>query len=193
MDKNKIIFGLEQFHIAFFDTEAAQPPAWKVPIAIAGIIKLSPSAQGEESKFYADNILYHTETTNDGYTATLEAFLIPDIVKAEMLGWEIDDNGMLVEVADGKAKKFALMGQVKGDKKNRRFVYYDCKASRPSKEYSSKTNSVTPSTDSLNLTILPIEVNSKKIVKGVLELSETNAIVYNGFFDAVTLPKEAAA
>ncbi len=27
---------------------------------------------------------------------------LPDEILARMLGWEIDDNGMLVEVADGE-------------------------------------------------------------------------------------------
>lgn len=185
---NKVTFGLEQVHIAFVDTVATTQPAWETPIPIPGAVRFTPTPQGEESTFYADNGPYFTVTSNNGYTAELEMALIPDSVLAEMLGWEVDTNGMLVEIADGQPKEFALMGQVQGDQKNRRFVYYRCKASRPTKEHTTKAETTTPNTEVLTLTILPIEINGKNVVKGVMELSDTNATAYNAFFNAVTVP-----
>ena len=162
--------------------------SWGVPIAIPGAVGFKPTAQGQETKFRADNILYYFSPTNDGYTSELEMALIPDAVLAEMLGWEIDSNGMLVEISDGTPNKFALMGQVEGDAKNRRFVYYDCQADRPTKENKTKGESVEPATDVLKLTIMPIEIGGKNVVKGVMELSDTNTTAYNAFFGAVTIP-----
>lgn len=187
MSKNKVTFGLEKVHIAFLDDSGASP-AWAEPVHIPGAVSLSPEPQGEESTFYADNGPYFVYTNNNGYTAELAMALVPDEILAEMLGWEIDSNGMLVESTNGIPKEFALMGQIQGDKKNRRFVFYRCKASRPSKEMTTRGESVEPSQDTLSLTILPIEINGQNIVKGVIELSDTNAAVYNGFFNAVTLP-----
>lgn len=162
--------------------------SWGTPQAIQGAVNLTVSPEGEESDFYADNTKYFTHTSNNGYTGELEVANIPDSILAEMLGMEIDSNGMLVESADDEPKEFALMGQVQGDAKNRRFVYYRCKASRPSQESSTTTESVTPSTDTVSITVLPFEYNGKKLIKGVMELSDTNAAAYNAFFDAVTLP-----
>jgi phi13 family phage major tail protein len=188
MSQNKVTFGLEKVHIAFIDEEATTQPAWETPIAIPGAVKFSPEPQGEESTFYADNGPYFTYTSNNGYTAELEVANIPDAVLAEMLGWEIDTNGMLVETTDGMPKEFALMGQVLGDKKNRRFVYYRCKASRPSKEHSTRAESVEPATEKLNIRILPIEASGRNLVRGVMELSDTNATAYNAFFNSVYVP-----
>jgi phi13 family phage major tail protein len=187
MSGNKVTFGLEKVHIAFLD-DSGSAPVWGEPVHIPGAVSLSPEPQGESSTFYADNGPYFTYDSNNGYTAELAMALVPDEILAEMLGWETDTNGMLVESTNGTPKEFALMGQVQGDKRNRRFVYYRCKASRPSKEMTTKGESVEPSQDTLSLTILPIEVDGKNIVKGVIELSDTNAAVYNGFFNAVTLP-----
>lgn len=193
MNKNKITFGLEQVHIAFEDTPVDGVPQWKTPIPIPGAVRFTPTAQGQSSTFWADNSPYYVITSNNGYTAELEMALIPDEILAEMLGWLIDDNGMLVELNDGVPKKFALMGQVQGDAKNRRFVYYQCVASRPAKENKTKADSIEPATDVLSLTITPIEVTiageKKKITKGTIELNETNAAAYNAFFTKVTLPK----
>lgn len=188
MADNKITFGLEQVHIAFRDPNEAAPPEYDAPIAIPGAVRFTPSVEGEEVKFYADNIPYYVVSSNNGYTAELEMALVPDAVLAEMLGWDIDDNGMLVEVADGEPTHFALMGQVLGDQKNRRFVYYDCIAARPAKEHATKGETIEPAADVLSLTILPIAISGTSVVKGVIELGETNESAYNGFFTEVLLP-----
>ncbi|GIP02107.1 hypothetical protein J28TS4_05140 [Paenibacillus lautus] len=188
MSQNKVTFGLSRVHIAFVDETAPDQPAWKAPVAVPGAVRWTPEAQGESSTFYADNTAYFLITSNNGYTGELEMANVPDEVKAEMLGWEIDDNGMLVEIADAKPKKFALMGEVQGDKRNRRFVYYDCQADRPAKELTTKGESVEPNTDVMNMSVSPIEIDNRMVVKGDLELSDTNATAFNSFFTTVYLP-----
>jgi len=171
---------------------AAGTVSWGTPTAIPGAVRWTPTPQGQESTFYADNLPYFTVTANNGYTAELETALIPDAILVEMLGWFIDDNGMVVEDSDANPKPFALMGEVQGDDKNRRFVHYDCQASRPGKEEKTKGETIEPNTDVLSVTVSPIEMTvngqAKKIVKGTLELSATNAAVYNAFFNAVYTP-----
>lgn len=188
MSQNKVTFGLEKVHIAFFDEASPTQPAWETPIPIPGAVRFTPTAVGESTNFYADNTLYFSYTANNGYTAELEMANVPDAVLAEMLGWEIDGNGALIEVSDAIPKHFALMAQVQGDKRNRRFVFYDCVASRPAKERTTKAESITPNTDVLNLTISPIEIGGKMIVRGEMELSDTNQTAYNSFFSAVYTP-----
>ncbi|MCG5026805.1 phage tail protein [Anoxybacillus flavithermus] len=190
MSQNKVTFGLDKVHIAFLTDSAT--PTWEAPVPIPGAVRFSPEPQGEESTFYADNGPYFTYTSNNGYTAELEMANIPDDILAEMLGWEIDANGMLVETTDGMPKEFALLGQILGDKKNRRFVYYRCKASRPTAEHNTRGESVEPTTQTLNITILPIEINGKNVVRGVIELNDTNQSVYNNFFSTVTMPGATA-
>lgn len=165
--------------------------SWALPVAIPGAVRFTPTAQGKESTFYADNGPYFVITANNGYTAELEMALVSDSILAEMLGWRIDSNGMIVELASGVPKRFALMGQIEGDDKNRRFVYWDCQATRPSKEQKTKGETIEPNTDVLNLTIFPIELGGEDVVMGYLELSATNAVAYNAFFDAVTVPQAA--
>lgn len=185
MPKNKIIFGLEKVHVAFRD---ATLDTYETPINIPGAVNLSLSAEGDESTFYADNIAYFSMTSNNGYTGDLEMALIPDEVLAEMLGWEIDTNGMLVEIADGNQKEFALLFEVKGNVKNKRYVYYNCKASRPTQEHGTKTESVEPNTQTVSVIITPTEIGDKMITKGGLELNETNQTAYDGFFSTVLEP-----
>ncbi|TDX52139.1 major tail protein [Orenia marismortui] len=165
---------------------------WGTPEHIPGVVGFSTSPEGDTTEFYADNTKYFTYTTNNGYTGDLEQALIPRDVLAEMLGQVIDNNGMLVESANDNSKEFALMFQVQGDKKNRRLVYYRCQADRPSEDNNTSESSVTPTTDTLNLTMLPTE-DDNKYVKGTLELADDNSnqAAYDGFFDAVLLPNIA--
>jgi phi13 family phage major tail protein len=182
---NKVKYGLEKVHVAFVADEG-----WEEPRHIPGAVNLTMNPEGSENTFYADNTKYWVETSNNGYSGTLELALVPDDVLAEMLGWEVDDNGMLVEVADGQPKEFALLGQVLGDERNRRFVYYNCIASRPADNAATTTDTATPTTETLNITILPIDHNGKKIVKSVIERDETNATIFDGWFDEVKLPEQ---
>lgn len=167
---------------------AAGTTGWGAPVPVPGAVKWTPKAEGKESVFYADNGAYFTTESNLGYTGDLEVALIPDAVLAQMLGWEVDANGGLVEVADGARKEFALLGQYEGDSKGRRFVYYSCKASRPTKENRTKGETVEPDTEKLSLKVLPMEIGGSNLVKYVLELSDSNASVYNAWFAAVQTP-----
>lgn len=167
---------------------AAGATGYGTPVSVPGAVRFAPTPQGQESTFYADNMPYYVVTANNGYTAELEMALVSDAMLAEMLGWSIDDNGMLVEVSTATPKRFALMGQVAGDDKNRRFAYYDCQASRPAKEQKTKGETIEPNTDVLTLTIFPKVVGSLTVVKGVMELSATNTSAYNAFFGAVYEP-----
>lgn len=188
MSKNKVTFGFKNVHIAFMDPESETQPAWETPTKIPGAVSFSPSPEGGENTFYADDMAYYVTTANNGYTADLTMANLPDEILARMLGWKIDDNGMLVEVADGKPEKFALMGEVSGDSRNRRFVYYDVQANRPTKDKQTKTETVEPNTDVLPVIISPIEIDKKMIVKGDMELNDTNKVAFDGFFDAVYTP-----
>ncbi len=183
----KVQFGLEKVHVAFKEI-TGEVETFQTPIAIPGAVNLSLSGEGEESTFYADNIAYFSMTSNNGYTGDLEVALFPDTILADMLGWEIDANGMLVEIADGKQKEFALLFEVAGNEKNKRYIYYNCKASRPNQEHGTKTETHEPNTQTATLTITPTEIDSKKVVKGGLELSETNKTAYDAFFTSVLEP-----
>jgi len=189
---NKVTFGLEKVHIAFADDKGTTQPAWEAPIHIPGAVRHTPTAVGETSDFYADNGKYHTSSSNNGYTVEVEMALLPDAVKARMLGYPIDDNGAIIEIANATPSKFALMAEVQGDSRNRRFVYYDCQASRTAKENTTTSESKTPQTDVLSLSVSPIEIEGKTMVRADLELSDTNATAYNSFFDEVYVPKLTA-
>ena len=148
-----------------------------------GAKSLTADPEGETTPFYADNIKYYIATSNQGYTGDLEIAMLVKQFFTEILGQQEDNNGALFENADDVTARFALMGEIEGDVKKRRFVYFDCTATRPSGEMNTIEESKEPQTDSISITMSPRSTD--KAIKAVIEPSETNKEVYNTFFSKV--------
>lgn len=186
---NKVLFGLSNVHVAKLTAEGT----WDTPVPIPGAVNMSIDAEGDQEVFYADNVAYYTANSNAGYSGELEMASIPNDVLAWMLGWEVDSNGALIEIADGVPTPFALLFNVQGDQRPRSAVYYNVTASRPSEEWSTIEDTTTVTTSTLPFTATPVSIEGKNVVKAVMEKSTENEAVYNTFFTEVYTPGKSAA
>jgi len=75
------------------------------------------------------------------------------------------------------------MGEIEGDKKKRRFVYFDCTAARPSAEMNTIEESKEPQTDTISITMSARSTD--KAIKAVIEPTTENQAVYDAFFTQV--------
>ena len=180
---NKVKYGLRNVYFAKYTIGENNAYTYSTPKRLPGGVSLSISANGDRAEFYADDILYFNADNNQGYTGTLTIADITDDFKKDILGQVQDANGALIENSDASTSPFALLFEVQGDKKPRRFVYYDCSVARPGSEFNTKESSVSPATDALEITMKPRL--SDNAVKAVLEKSDTNETVYNNFFSSV--------
>lgn len=188
VQENKVEFGLSNVHIAFIKSQAEGATTYETPEKVPGAVTLTAEPQGDQSSFYADNTTYYVTNSNTGTTGELTMAKLPDKILAKALGWEIDENGALVEVADGIPTAFAILFDVEGDQHKRHCVYYNCTANRPSKENNTKEESVEPTTSTLSYTAIAIEKDGKQIIKAEMELSDTNTEQFNSFFQQVYMP-----
>ncbi len=179
---NKVKFGLSNVHIAKI-TEADGEITYGTPFPMPGAVGLTAEPEGDTTPFYADNIKYYIAVANNGYTGDLEIAMTPEEFLTQILGQEKDTNGALFESSDDVNARFALMGEIEGDAKKRRFIYYDCTATRPSAEMNTVEESKEPQTDTISITMAPR--SSDKVIKAVIEPSEENQEVYNTFFTKV--------
>lgn len=186
---NKVKFGLSNVHIAKI-TETDGVITYGKPFKMPGAKSLTADPEGDITKFYADNIVYYISNSNQGYSGDLEIAMLIEEFLTEILGQTKDTNGALFENADDINARFALMGEIDGDEKKRRFVYFDCKAARPSSEMSTIEESVDPQTDKVSITMSPRTTD--KAIKAVIEPSETNKAIYDTFFTKV-YEKDATA
>lgn len=182
---NKIKYGLKNVHYSVL-TEVNGAVGYGTPKFVPGSVNLVLNAVGDAVTFYADDIAYFEEDTNNGYDGNLEMALIPNSFRVDVLGDEIDINGALIENANAKPKKIALMYEFTGDINKIRHVNYNVKVSRPSVEGSTKTNTKEPKTESMAIAARPaIDTND---VKGKVE---QDIAAYDTFFSAVYLKNAA--
>lgn len=186
---NKIKFGLKNVYYAVATIAADGSATYDTPVAFPGAVSLSLDPQGENTPFYADNIVYWTGVSNTGYEGDLEIARVIDSFKTDVLGYLNSGNGLYVEDANAQAVHFALMFQFEGDVKATRHVLYNCTASRPNIGGQTKEESVEPQTESVTISARTVFVSAldTDIVKS--ETNENTATaVYDGWFTAVTLP-----
>lgn len=181
---SKVNYGIQDVYIAKI-TENNGVISYGTPFAVKGAVGLNLDPEGgDATPFYADNIVYFmAPAVNNGYSGDLEIAITPDEFLTQILGQEKDANGVVYENADNKSARFALMFQAQGDSNNRRFCFYDCTASRPSRENSTKEDSITPQTDTISITMNPRSTD--RMVKCYIDETEENKAIYDAWFSAV--------
>ena len=151
--ENKVKYGLKNVHYAVITPGEDGAVTFGTPVRIPGAVNLSLQAQGDETKFYADDIAYYVTTANDGYSGALEIAVIPDAFRKDVLKEAEDETDkVLVERSNVETARFALLFEFSGDVKATRHVLYNCSCSRPSITSSTINNAKTPSTDTLTVT-----------------------------------------
>lgn len=180
---NKVKFGLSNVYISKITYGANNVITYGTPFALPGAVNLSLDPAGESADFYADNTKYFSDSTNQGYTGTLEIALINDSFRENILGQTQDSNGAFVENKDDVLSDFALGCQFEGDSTGTRYWFYQCSVSRPNVSSQTIETSKTPTTDTLNINV------AARITDGAvqvhMEKSATNETAYNGFFAEV--------
>ena len=186
---NKIKYGLKNVHYALATIAADGSATYDTPVPFQGAVSLSMDPQGENTPFYADNIVYWVGASNTGYEGDLEIAKVIDAFKTDVLGYQTDKKGVLVEDANANAVHFALLFQFEGDVKATRHVLYNCTATRPSASGSTKEESVEPETESVTITSTTVYNASydTDIVKAETNES-TDATTYTEWFEAVYTP-----
>lgn len=189
---NKIKFGLKNVYYAVATIAADGTATYADPVRIPGAVNLSMDPQGNQTKFYADNIVYWTGVANNGYEGDLEIARVPESFEKDVLGVVEDNKHVLVESADAPTIPFALLFQFEGDEKAVRHVMYNCTATRPNVEGSTKNENTEPQTETLSLTAATVYNSSlaQDIVKA-RTADNTDTTTYNGWFESVYQPAAA--
>jgi len=155
MAENKVQFGLKNCYYAKA-TIAGTSVTYGTPVAIPGGVNLNLAAQGEVTKFYADNIVYYMTSSNQGYEGDLEVARIPDSMYKDIFGLtEGATSKVLTEAANVEAAHFALMFQIDGDADEECHVLYNCFPSRPAIASGTIQATKEPVTASFTISALP--------------------------------------
>ena len=170
---NKVKYGLKNVYYAVATIDADNKATYTTPVAIKGAVNLSLDAQGDTTKFRADNMNYWIGQSNNGYEGDFECALIPDSFKKDVLGYKEDGDGALYEVKDAPTVYFALLFQFEGDDKATKHVMYKCSATRP-------TETLTITADAITVAAV-----NEDVVKASVKYGDA---AYDNWFSAVHQP-----
>ena len=187
---NKIKYGLSNVYYAIGTPGSGNNTlTYSTPVAFPGAVSLSLEPQGDNTPFYADNVVYWVGNGNTGYQGDLEVARVIDSFKTDVLGMIKDGKDVLVEDANAGIVHFALLFQFEGDEKATRHIMYNCTCTRASDAGNTKAESVEPQTETLTITATSVyfaTVNTE-VVKAEANNS-SDSTTYNSWFSTVYTP-----
>lgn len=188
MSKDKVLFNLKNAHYAKHKTTTEDGTiTFDTPVAIPGSVSLSLDAEGEVTKFYADGIVYYVCQSNNGYSGDFEVAMFPEQMMLDIWGMTKSKNGLIVENANVQPASFALLFEVDGDTTGRKYVLYNCSATRPGINANTKSETTDPDTQTSTITVSPMADGTIKAHTA----DDATPTTLNGWYTSVTLPTDA--
>lgn len=186
MPENKVIFGLKNAHYSVITEDVDGAHTYGAPVGLKGAVEITLEPKGEQADFYADDTLFYTTVSNQGYTTTLTIANISLEFRTDVLGEVLEGtDAVLTETTQARPKLIAFMFEFDGDQKAVRHVLYNCTVARPSLTSATKTETAEPSTQELSLVAAP------RPSDGVVKRSTTTDTpdpVYDAWYTAVYNP-----
>lgn len=182
--ENKIEFGVENLHLAILKDEKT----YETPEHIVGTVNIKLNAKGDLKIIYADNGVYFSLASNNGYEGELQIYNFTDDFKEKYFGFIKDGNGVLVEPSVLNPKPVAMAFKILGDEKDRVSVLYNCTFQKPDFEWKTLE-------DKLNVQVMKIKFKAtpkafENFDKKVVQSSTTNEELKKTWFTKVYIPSK---
>lgn len=184
-NKNKVEFGTKLFHIGTYsvDAETKEVTLGKA-IHIPGMRALTVEADSEESKFFADDVVYYSEYNDNGLTGELGMALFPDIFKTSFLNYiELEDGG-IAQVKGKGGKQVYMAFQGAGDKENRRHIMFNVSLGAIKREHKTIEGGREVEEETIPITVTGD--NESGIMKITYSEGDTG---YSKLFETPSIPK----
>lgn len=151
-DNNKVEFGISQLHIGTF-TETDGVVTLGTPYAQKGAVSVSVEPEGDSNNFYADNVIYFSGFSDNGFSGSIEVARFDDEFKKQFLGYVQLTDGGLGMVKGAVRPNVYIIGQTEGDKESRRFIMYNATLGGIQREYNTLEEDKEPTTETIDITV----------------------------------------
>lgn len=153
-DKNKVEYGLKNVHVGTYTVnESTGVVTMGTPYKLPGAVKLALDPETEEIKSYADDVVYYSDYSDNGFSGSLEMMRFPDEYKLKFCGFiELDDGG-IAQSKYATLPKLYIAFEGDGDAEKRRGILYNVSASVPKREHATREGSKEPVTESCDLIV----------------------------------------
>ena len=153
MAKNKVMFGVSNLHFGTYTVNEEGAVVLGTPMHVPGTVNISLEAESEENKFYADNTVFWSGYSDNGYTGEIENALFNDEFKLAFMNYIRLDDGGIAQVKGQQNKAVYMMFQADGDVENRRMILYNISLGQITREYATTEDSTEPQTATLPFTV----------------------------------------
>lgn len=189
MGKNLINWGLSASAWGRITVNEQGKDVYEAPTVFEGTRQINFTADGQQTKVYADGTVIYVGNQNSGYTGTMEVTSLDEEFAQYALGEKKTAKGVVYEEADAEPKRFYLIWEWKQDQRNTRHIMYNVTANRPDVSATTAGDGGTknPQYRTLNLTAIP---RWDGIVKARTN-AETDQETYDGWFAAAYDPTAA--
>lgn len=182
--ENKIEYGLSNAHVAKYKEENGTITIG-TPVSVPGVKALQIQVSENETKVYADNIVYFALRSIDGRTATLTNCLFSDEFKLNFLNFKKDNKGGIVRVDNMLSSPICLIFEGEGDKHKRRHMLINCVPGSLEKSFKTKEQNIEVDTEDLALSVLGLKVGDDQLAYVSYKPGDAG---YDALLTAPTIP-----
>lgn len=153
MAKNKVMFGVSNLYFGTYTVNDQGSVVLGTPMHVPGTVNISLEAESEENKFYADNRVFWSGYSDNGYSGEVENALFDDDFKIAFMNYIQLDDGGIAQIKGQQNKAVYMMFQADGDAENRRMILYNISLGQITREHATTEDSTEPQTATLPFTV----------------------------------------
>lgn len=184
----KVRFGLKNFTYFPITFDENGVPTYGAASKVLGAVSATFDAQGDNSKFFADDGEYASLDSNNGYEGTFECAGLSEQNQIDLLGFVRATDGSLLETNKIVDKWFGFKFERQNNNGTAEgFAFYKAKLSRPSISANTKAESVSVDTETLTITIVPCPMNSTSNEGAVKSIKEINDSTRTAFYASMAI------
>ena len=180
---NKVLYGVSNLHIGEYTVATNGTVTLGTAMKIPGTVNITMESQTEENKFYADNVVYWSGYSDNGYSGEIENAMFPDNFKTQFLNYVQIANGGIAQIKGANNKKCYIMFQSEGDESARRGIFYNVSLGAITREFATTEDTVEPQTATL-----PFTVNGDAGTGIIKAVYNESSAVYSTMFTSPPVP-----
>lgn len=150
---NKVEFGISNLYVGTYSVGTTGTVTMGTPYHQPGAISFSPEENSENTKFYADNVVYWNGYTGGSFEGDLVVAKFSDDFKTKFLGYISKADGGLGIVKNARKPDVYVAFQVEGDAESRRVIMYNCSLGGITREYATEEDTIEPATETIAVTV----------------------------------------
>lgn len=151
-NEDKVLFGFSDLYFGTFTENEDGSVTMGEPYHQRGAVGFSPSEQGNNYIFYADNVNYFSYYTSGTYQGDLVVARFDRDFRIKYLGEAELEDGGIAQVKNSIRPSVWMAFEVQGDKGPERIIFYNGSMGGITREYATIEENIEVQTESMPLT-----------------------------------------